>query len=1144
MQSQRKSVEKLSTKRSSSTTADDEESEAEESIVKQEKVDKRKSAGSNSTRRKNRSPSVSTKADAKEIDRSAADAKTTVHIGEASDDDGDQSTKESSTATGINVVDPKKTEKGEKYYCKLCAAKGWDTKVGLSQHMRHMHKSEYNASIEVPLKKRRWTQDEMIVLAELELEVTSSQTPCNSITLAKRFPSRTSEAIKLRRQSKEYKELLHQISLKRTAQICEESECTDASSDVDMITTVNGSIVEKDEDEADSRDRSLSTRLGADSTTCPDIRRYIQEKIIRGKVQMCTTMQDALMHYVADVCGSDPVLESLEGIREALTNVQPSQKHRDGKTNAGSKPRSAKAMRKAERYAHHQQLFKKDKTKLASEIFDGVDNSASKPPMSVAYEHYKKIWTVDTKDTGTLKSKASVGNDVLLAPITREEIALAIDNTKSNTAVGPDRLPMKDLKSIAKNELWGAYNIWLGLRRVPDPLKINRTVLLPKGKDSLDNIKNWRPITIASVLIRIYNKILAKRMQSVFHTNSRQTGFKPVNGVGQNVALLHNLLRHARTNKNNLFVSLLDVSKAFDSVPHESIKRALTRNGCPSEFIQIIENQYENSYTALSYTDGDSPLIPLKRGVKQGDPMSPILFNLVIDELFEIIGDRFAYELEGVGKVNARAFADDIALMSGSEVGMQQLLSETEEFLRARGLELNAEKCISIGLRKAGKAKKSQIADSSVKRSPVFTVKDKPLQLLAIDTLCRYLGVQFTPLGAVDSRVPVSALKSALESLKKAPLKPQQKVVLLRAYLIPRFIFAFTHTECYPKLMGQLDRLIRRWLKEILRLPASMCSEFFYLPIKEGGLGVGKLYDIVGIAKIRLHGSFHRANDECLRFLVETQGSAMHSRWCNAMKLSSRPSVTDINVRNVLTLDQSRTRLSETVHGLGSKVFRVSPITNQWLCGQTRVMKGNAYIRAIKMRTNTTPTRVSTSRGRDSIKTCRRCGLADETLSHILQTCPITQGMRCKRHNNVCRKVADKLRSKGFQVFSEQGIPSPGLRTNVSRPDIVAVRGDQALVLDVTCVFESDLGCLQKAYHQKVDRYKPLAETIKQIHKVRVVTFHGLCIGSRGAYDPGHLAIWHTIGFTGVELGMLAIGVIEDSLRTIALFNNANRLGV
>jgi hypothetical protein len=344
--------------------------------------------------------------------------------------------------------------------------------------------------------------------------------------------------------------------------------------------------------------------------------------------------------------------------------------------------------------------------------------------------------------------------------------------------------------------------------------------------------------------------------------------------------------------------------------------------------------------------------------------------------------------------------------------------------------------------------------------------------------------------------------------------------------------------------MGQQDRLIRRWLKHTLRLPPSVSSDFFYLPIKEGGLGIGKLYDIIGAAKVRLHAMFSKSGDTCLQFLVETQGSAMHARWCQAMKLSYRPSAADIASRKNLVIDECRERFSNTVHGGGSEVFRASPMTNQWLTGYTRLLKGNTYIRSIQMRTNTIPTRVSTSRGRDSIKTCRRCGLADETLIHILQTCPITHGMRCQRHNNVCRKVAEKLRSKGFQVFSEQGIPSPGLQTNISRPDLIAKRDDEILVLDVTCVYETSKHSLQDAYRRKVDRYKPLAETIKQLYQVQNVAFHGLCIGSRGAYDPKHLSTWHSLGFSGRELGLLAVGVMEDSLRTITLFNNANGLRI
>ncbi|CAF1531408.1 unnamed protein product [Adineta steineri] len=1043
-----------------------------------------------------------------------------------------------------NNVEMKETD--EKYYCEFCASGGFNKKAGLSQHKRHMHPNEYNATIEVPMKKRLWTRDDILILAELEANLTSSEAGNPNSALALKLPSRSREAIKKRRQTTEYKTLLQQVRESKAAITIEESDDSEKSIIVNSLTIANDSINNNVNNSGNhnSNDRSQGTQVGTNNESYPDIRQYTKTNIMKGRIRLCQTMCDAMTHYVNDVPNSDPVNESLNGIHQAINSVQSSQSRKDDKQTIGSKLRSAKSIAKAQKYAHYQCLFKKDKSKLASEIFDGVDNSAVKPPMSVAYEHYKKIWTIDTKDAEITGRKASVGTDVLLAPITREEIAWAIDQTNTKTALGPDRLPLVTIKAIAKNELWCAFNIWLGYRRIPDSLKINRTVLLPKGKDNLDNIKNWRPITIASLLLRLYNKILARRMQNVFRTNSKQKGFKPLNGVGQNVALLHNLLRHARTNKNNLFVCLLDVSKAFDSVPHESIKRALLRNGCPLEFIDLFNNQYENSYTALSYADRSSRLIALRRGVKQGDPMSSILFNLVIDELFEILGDRFGYELDGVGSVNARAFADDIALMSGSELGMQKLLSETEAFLGARGLVLNADKCISICLRKAGKVKKSQIADSSVKNPPQFTVKNQPIQLLGVDKSCRYLGVQFSPLGAVDPRVTVSAIKSALSSLSKAPLKPQQKVVMLRTYLIPRFIFAFTHTECYPKLMGQQDRLIRRWLKETLKLPPSVCSDFFYLPVKEGGLGIGKLYDIIGIAKVRLHSSFHRANDMCLQFLVDTQGSAMHSRWCNAMKLSDRPSAADINQRNVLSINESRIRLAETVHGSGSTVFRESPITNQWLSGYTRIMKGRTYIKAIQMRTNTTPTRVSTTRGQNTNKACRRCGLADETLIHILQTCPLTQGMRCRRHNNVCRKVSDKLRSKGFQVYSEQGLPSPGLQTNISRPDIIAVQGEKALVLDITCVYESNSNSFPDAYRRKVNRYSPLEETVKQKFQVRKVEFQGLVIGSRGAYDPKHLAIWHSMGFSGTELGMLAIGVIEDSLRTITLFNNANRLRI
>ena len=1049
------------------------------------------------------------------------------------------------------------------FYCSLCASGGWSKAVSLSQHMRHMHAEAYNATIEVATTKRRWTKDEVEVLAELEASIPIEDGAYINQILAQRFPSRTYEAIKSHRKRADYRDLVERLRHRGITTRRSEGTthtCTDSASMTSSTNNNNNfspnAIVNDGNCFADPGIDASSVpndypntgipMVVNDEEQYPDIRAYVLQHIMDGRVQLCERMRiavDRFMTHTSQTVAS-AVDMSLEGIHQALERVPASDEASNRKKNSVGKPKSTKTKKKMNRFAHYQQLFKKNKSKLASEIFDSVDTSASKPPISDAYKHFQKIWEVEASDTAAVEDTATRGSQILLAPITREEITRVIGQTKHDTAVGPDELTLGRIRCIAGRELWCAFNIWIGMRQIPNLLKLNRTALLPKGSEGLDQIKNWRPITIASLLIRLYNKILAKRMQLVFETDRKQTGFKPMNGVGQNTALLHNILRHARTNKNNLFVCLLDVSKAFDSVPHDSIKRALRKVGCPKEMIELIGEQYTDISTTIAYGTDSSPTIKINRGVKQGDPMSSILFNLVIDELFEIIGDRFGYEIPGVGSVNARAFADDIALMSSSEIGMQQLLSLTEKFLSDRGLELNVKKCIAICLRKAGKVKKSQVADASVKNPPIFKVKDEPIRLLGVKEQCKYLGIHYTPLGAVDPRESVSKLRLALTSLSKAPLKPQQKVVMLRTHLIPRFLHSFTYTECYPKLLGQQDRLIRRWLKTTLKLPASLSSDFFYLPTKEGGLGIGKIYDLVGFAKIRLYSMFARSGDVCLQYLVETQGSSMHARWCQAMKVSYRPPVAELNKRKIVIRDEGRDRFIQTVHGSAHEVFQSSPITNQWLSGQTRIMRGSTFIRSIQMRTNTTPTRVSTTRGRNSIKICRRCGLADETLIHILQTCPITQGMRCQRHNNVCRRVADKLRSKGFQVFSEQGIPSPGLQTNISRPDLIATRGDQALVLDVTCVFETGKHSLTEAYRRKVTRYESLVETIKEKYSVTTVEFHGLCIGSRGAIEPRHLSIWHSIGFSGTELGVLAVSVMEDSLRTITLFNNANKIRV
>lgn len=219
-------------------------------------------------------------------------------------------------------MNSKKTGIGNLYYCKLCASGGWEKQVSLSQYMRHMHKVEYNASIEVPLKRKRWTRDDMIILAELELSLSMSERANTNSSLATKFPSRSYEVIKSRRKTTEYKNLLRHVRESQTTESIEGSDDSETSCTLDEDTTVNGSICNRNNIINNSRNHSLNdsqrnTQRGTDNITYSDIREYIKNNIIDGRVQICSTMHDALLHYVDDVFNSDPVCESLNGIREA-----------------------------------------------------------------------------------------------------------------------------------------------------------------------------------------------------------------------------------------------------------------------------------------------------------------------------------------------------------------------------------------------------------------------------------------------------------------------------------------------------------------------------------------------------------------------------------------------------------------------------------------------------------------------------------------------------------------------------------------------------------------------------------------------------------------------------------------------------------
>ena len=120
----------------------------------------------------------------------------------------------------------------------------------------------------------------------------------------------------------------------------------------------------------------------------------------------------------------------------------------------------------------------------------------------------------------------------------------------------------------------------------------------------------------------------------------------------------------AKKKGNQLILIFIDLEKAFDSVNQGDIIELLTIRNIPLQIIKLFISIYEHNKTHLSINNENLGEIEIQKGVKQGASTSPLLFNLVIDELIrrlKTIG--LGYQVDNVW-MGAFAFADDLLLIT------------------------------------------------------------------------------------------------------------------------------------------------------------------------------------------------------------------------------------------------------------------------------------------------------------------------------------------------------------------------------------------------------------------------------------------------------------------------------------------------
>ena len=221
------------------------------------------------------------------------------------------------------------------------------------------------------------------------------------------------------------------------------------------------------------------------------------------------------------------------------------------------------------------------------------------------------------------------------------------------------------------------------------------TLLEKPGKDR-QQIKNWRPISLLNHDYKILTKALSLRIRKVLPSiiNSNQSGYVDGRYIGDSIRLIQDVMEYSKLQKLSGMLLFIDFQKAFDSVEFDFIAKTLSRFNFGKNLIKWLKVLYKNATSCIINNGITSPYFKISRGVRQGDPLSPYIFILVIEVLANYI--RNDKQINGIKikqkELKISLYADDITIFASDKPSAKRVFKVLSDFSECSGLRVNKDK--------------------------------------------------------------------------------------------------------------------------------------------------------------------------------------------------------------------------------------------------------------------------------------------------------------------------------------------------------------------------------------------------------------------------------------------------------------------
>ncbi|EYC04314.1 hypothetical protein Y032_0088g2137 [Ancylostoma ceylanicum] len=280
-------------------------------------------------------------------------------------------------------------------------------------------------------------------------------------------------------------------------------------------------------------------------------------------------------------------------------------------------------------------------------------------------------------------------------PFLEDEVDAALKNMKGGRTPGHDRITIEMVK-------WGSrmliplitelFNQCLHSGKVPENMADSLTILLHKKGDP-SQLKNYRPISLLSVLYKLLTKVISKRVERVLDAEQprEQAGFRKNYSTIDHLHAINELIERCSEYRMPLYIAFIDYEKAFDTVETNSLWNVLQEQGVQSQLITLLRGIYASAQSMFKVGETTIP-VKICRGVRQGDTISPKLFIATLEHVFRKLSwNDFGLAVNGNFLTNLR-FADDVVLLAKSAEELQTMIDELDEHSLRCGLKISTAK--------------------------------------------------------------------------------------------------------------------------------------------------------------------------------------------------------------------------------------------------------------------------------------------------------------------------------------------------------------------------------------------------------------------------------------------------------------------